>query len=334
MRPSARTLLPLAGLVGLGTIVGLALRRAPAIETRFGGLPPPGDVRAAEPDVGLATLRGTLVDHLGQPVVGAALVVERAGRPIWTFSDARGRFELAELDPGATSVAVTHEAFGARTVPALAGDEPVVLELGEPLPGAPELRRPPAHDLDGRVGGGPPGSFEGFELALLPLAPPERPGGGVPRRADLDGDGRFAVDALTAGEYELLLLPPWARGGTWPDLLSPLDHPPLRYSHPPEDDPERELELDLIAGEIAGRVLEADGRAPLEGGMITVLPVLGRDGGDAESRRLPPTRTDRDGTFRVPWLAPGRYAVELVAGGDRRRAVVVVPQGGTVDPEL
>ena len=94
------------------------------------------------------------------------------------------------------------------------------------------------------------------------------------------------------------------------------------------------LELEAISGEIAGRVQSADGRTPLQGGMVTVVPAAEEADGSADSRRFPAVRTDEQGIFRVPVVPPGRYLVEIVAGADRRRAVVEVPENGSADPEL
>ena len=336
MKPRARTLLPAAGLIALAVVAAQALRPSPPLPLSLAEAPASDRLTAPELDLGQAVLAGVVVDDLGLPVSGATLVTERAGRPIWTESDERGRFELRELDPGPVQLSIVHDDFGALERIALAGGGPVELGLGARLVPPPTVALTPRAPLAGRVLLRTAGNLEGFELAFLPVAPADRVGSGIPRRIGLDATGEFRLEALHEGEYEVALLPPWARGGTWPDLLRGWEAPAVRWTHvaaTPEGEP-RTLELVCVAGEIAGRVLSPDGERALGGAMITAVPALDEGASPAPARILPPVRSDAQGQFRIPMLPPGPYTVTLIAGSDRRQAEVRVPEAGSVDPGL
>lgn len=334
MRASARTLLPAAGLVALAIVAAQALRPSPPLPFSLAEAPPGEPLTAPELELGQAVLAGVVVDDLGLPVADATIVAERKGRPIWTESDERGRFELRELDPGPVRLSIVHDDFGALERVALAGGSPIELALGARLVSPPAFALGPRAPLTGRVLLRTAGSLEGFELAFLPVAPADRIGSGVPRRVGLDASGDFHLEALHEGEYELALLPPWARGGTWPDLLRGWESPALRYAHAAPSPPvePRTLELVCVAGEIAGRVLSPDGERALGGAMIAAVPALGEGGVHVPARILPPVRSNAQGQYLIPMLPPGRYTVTLVAGSDRRQAEVSVPEAGSVDP--
>lgn len=333
-RPRLRTLVPLIGLVGLVLVAALALRSRPPLAKTYPTAPPEDAHVGPDLELGVETLAGVLTDELGMPVAGATLVTQRAGRALWCETDERGRFSLEGLDPGPVELAIVHDEFGALELDTRAGQGPVLLRIGPRLTAPPELEPIATADFDGHVRLRGTRSLAGFELALDPVAAADEPGAGLPRRVRLTADGTFAIPALPHGTYEVRLLPPWARGGSWPNLLAPLDAEPLRWDHPPPGLDGASLELDSLAGEVAGRVFSADDDRPLAGAMITVQPVGDDETPHTPDRRIPSTRTNAEGLFRVLDLPPGRYRVELVAGGDRRAKVVRVPEQGPVDPEL
>lgn len=333
-RPRLRTLLPLVGLVGLVVVAGLALRPRPPLAGSLPAAPPDDASVGPRLELGAETLAGVLTDELGLPVPRATLVAQRAGRPIWSETDERGRFSLEGLDAGPVRLAIVHDEFGALELETRAGQGPVLLRIGPRLSPPPELEPIATAEFDGLVRLRGRRSLEGFELFLDPFAPAHEPGAGLPRRVRLAADGKFSIPDLPHGTYEVRLLPPWARGGRWPNLLEPLDAEPLRWVHPPPGLDGASIELETAAGEVAGRVLTGDGTRPLAGAMITVQPVGDDDTPRTPDRRVPAARSDAEGLFSVPDLPPGRYRVELVAGGERRARVVSVPEQGSVDPEL
>jgi len=280
--------------------------------------------------VGASLLHGRLTGPDGTPIPGASLFVLRAGRPLWTHSDGDGGFRLEGLDPGPVRVAVNSPGHPATVLEATAGPGPVDLRLEEALPPIRELRSATRSDLEGTVVATRV-DLSGFEVVLLPSASADQPGSGVPRRATCDSEGRFRLEGLAEVEYEVLLLPPRSAGGSWPDLLTPLSAPPMRYAHP--DEAGRALELVLASGEIGGRVLSAEGSGPLEGAMVVVEP-LAEDDTAIPTRPFPAARSDASGGYRIPLLPPGHYRVLLRAGREEREARVEVLPGATVDPGL
>lgn len=320
-------LIPLSGLAVVLVVAGLALRDAPPVEAEFGAPPARTDLPAPELESGEAALRGRLLGADGSPVEGATLVVVQGGRPLWTFTSGDGTFRLEEVRPGPLRLAAHAPGHMPRTFEASAGDAPVVLRMSDTLSDPPRLPDPEPADLEGRIVA-PGQDLAGCEVALLPTAAPTEPGTGVPRRTICETGGRFRFEALTPARYELLLLPPWAVGATWPDLLTPLSAPPLRIEHPSRE----ELRLPLGTGTIEGRTFDEGGR-PLVGALVVATP--NPESPETTARRhVPPTRTDGEGTFRLELLPPGLYTVTLTAGEDRRRAEVEVVAGGVSDPDF
>jgi len=113
------------------------------------------------------------------------------------------------------------------------------------------------------------------------------------------------------------VLPPWARGGTWPVLA--------RGACTAHAGGAATLELALAVGELAGELGEPSGR-PLVGALVAVSTLDARDpvGGP---QLWPPLVTDTAGKFRVELLPPGRYRVHLRAGAAARDVEVTVAEG-------
>jgi len=90
------------------------------------------------------------------------------------------------------------------------------------------------------------------------------------------------------------------------------------------DAPDHEFDISLFAdAAIAGRAIERPGGSPVAGALVEAI---GLDG----SVRLS-ARSDRDGTFRITGLPPGRYHVEGLANGwsGYARAAVSIDVGET-----
>lgn len=281
---------------------------AAAAEVRLGALESP---------LGNATLRGT-VRSAGGAAVADALVVARVGDvPAWTYTDERGGFELVGLLPGPVLLRVCARRFEVEDflVEAPADGERLLLtqELGAPAT-LPPLERA---DLVGEVS--PPWPewiVTGYEVALLPTDPLQAFGAPVPRRARVAADRSFRFEGLILGRYRLLLLPPWAAGGGWPDLAGSAA---------------RELEhtragarrvVPLEAGVVEALVADASG-APLEGALVLLHPR------DDPARIWPPLATGTDGRLSLRDLPPGTYVLEVSAGAAELRRTVEVGAGIT-----
>lgn len=270
-------------------------------------------------DEGTLELSGSVGDAAGQPAADALIVLFRSAEdesrapPVFsTRADAGGRFTLERLAPGRYRVLVSHpSAQPASFSLELPHEGQVSWQLTTPLPPLPTLPELRRGELTGQLAW-PPGlaegatatSLEGFEVLLVPAANARPLSGASERRAEADALGRFRVPALVLESYDVAVLPPWARGGSWPVLArAPLD---VRNGVP------EELVLALDCAAIEGTLLEQDGR-PLVGALVRVFSLVERDV-VGEPLIWPPAVTDSDGHFRVEHLPPGRYVVHLRAG--------------------
>ena len=329
-----QNLVPLTGLTALAVVVGLALRPLAPLEVNL-AVPPPDPVLAGPSQTfGTETLVGVVRDPQGVPLEGVTVVTQRDGQPIWAETDESGRFTLKGLDAGEGELGLIHDSYGASVLTIEAGSGPVELQLDAPL--EPILARSQIEvaDLEGQVTAGGEVSLTGFELALAPVGSPDQPGIGVPARVQIQPDGSFLVPELNHGLYEVRVVPPWASGRNWPDLLTPLGSEALRWLHPPALGAGGVLELSLVAGEVTGQAHSGETGGALAGAVVTVEPIGPDDGLNTANLLVPATRTDEEGSFRIPDLPPGRYRVRLVAGPEEREVEVQVPQGGRVDPGL
>jgi len=324
-------LIPILSLVGLAavTVVGMRAEPDPLL---LAGMPDHKELDKPGIRVGDSVLAGHVIDDEGTPVADAALFVAQEGRPLWAVTDAAGTFILRDLDAGPVVVAINHRDHEPALIETVAGPDSVELTLGGRLPEPPSIPVLYAQDLNGTVTVRGTDDLTGYEVALLPTATADRREGGLPRRVPVEADRSFLVKDLLQAEYEVLLLPPWANGGSWPDLLSGLNDPAQRYTHPSVD-PSAPSTLDLVAqaGEVAGFAHHKDDGQPLAWAMIVAIPVA-IDPGVPDQRRFPAVQSDATGAFRVRYLPPGRYLVLLAAGADRQQQEVVVPAQGAVDP--
>ncbi len=346
--------LPGAALTTLAVLALLAALGEPPPLAGFPAAPavPP----LPRPDLGLgqSELSGRVTDDSGRPVADAGLVVLVAGRLFWTWSDGAGAFRLAGLPSGPQSgpqpgqpleVAVVARGFEPAQLAATPGPEPVVLVLPRRIDPSPVLPGLQALDLRGEVRFSPLESpAEGYEVAFLPVLGLERLDAGFPRRVAVDAEGRFAVPALAPGEYEVLLLPPEARGATWPNLLAGPDGTAPRHEQPAPGSPEAgaegpsdplRLELRSRAGAVQGRLADrrrAGGASWLAGAVVRLEPIE-RDG-EVAPARVRWAVSDTDGGYLLRHVPPGRYRVSLAAGAERRVRDVLVRELTSVDPDL
>jgi hypothetical protein len=337
--------LALALLVLLG--IGLALyleRPEPPDSSLFGA------EMALTPELaplvmpgGTLELRGRVHDTDGRPTSDAFLALLRAeddasqAEPLYhAYTDGEGRFELAGLEAGTFRVLLTHPSAPPKSfalVLPVAGE--VSWELAAPLPPLPVLPELRRSSLAGRLGmpeafgAGAPSALQGFEVVLRPRPDTPLLAGACERRATSGAAGEFALGELVVAHYEVEVLPPWARGGSWPVLA--------RGALAAEAGRAGTLELLLVVGALAGELQEADGR-PLAGALVKVSALDARDP-VGQAQLWPPAVTDPAGSYRVELLPPGRYLVHLRAGSAAHDIEVVVQAGlvtavphATLDP--
>lgn len=336
-------LVPLVSLATLGVIAVLALAGEPPPVATFPEPPRVAPLPAPDLGLGSATLTGVVVDGGGRPLADAGLVVLLERRAAWTWTDAEGRFTLDELPERTVEVAIVARGFEPAQVAAVPGPTPVRLTVSRRIDPAPELPGLAAQGLVGRVTFTPLETpAEGYEVAFLPVLGVERIDAGRPARARVGEDGSYHVPDLAPGEYEVLLLPPESRGGTWPNLLAGADGAAPRHEHPapgegPTDSELDPLELDLRsrAGALGGRLSDprrSGGATWLSGALVRVEPLDAA--GRPEPARLLWTVSDAEGAWSVRHLPAGRYRVTLAAGDERRERDVIVRERARVDPDL
>lgn len=244
-------------------------------------------------------------------------------RPLaWTITDVDGNFRLDGLAAGeyrAILMQVGHEhANLALTVPAQA---PVEWSLGEPLEPVPELPELSRSPLPGIVRSDGSISLADYEVVLRPAPGTDPLSGALVRRSAVDGEGRFAFEGLVHGDYSADLLPPWARGGSWPSLRS------LSFNHPSTPAGSAELELTFHPALIVGRLRDASDRA-VEGALVQLWSVAD------EHRLWPSVETDRDGAFRLEGLPAGSFVVRVRAGAAAIERIVDLAEGEEVELAL
>lgn len=292
----------------------------------------------AGPELGLgsATLRGRILGADGEPLAEASLFATVRGRPLWTVTAANGEFQLHGVDPGELDLSVLGRGYQALQTQVFVDGSSIDLQLtAKPLV-APILADPTQADLLGAVelslGRTDP---EGYEVYLEPMNAPDELGGPIPRRAQVDDDGSFQVPDLIHGSYHLRLLPPYAAGGSWPDLLTGLDEPPLEFEH---NRPLAGLRLLSRAGELAGTALSRpspnEDARPIEGALLRAEPTTSQNPEEHNPSILPAVTSNVQGHWLLRDLAPGRYRIYLTAGGENRETVVTIPPGTRVDPGL
>jgi hypothetical protein len=313
--------------VGLGIAFGWANARFGAPPAELPSFTPanPPTFEPLAPPLGEEQLTGRVLSADGEPLVEAAVYTRAFLVPRWAYTDEAGRFEIDDL-PSAelelTVLAWPHPIGRFRVRPG----EPVELRLEPPVPPPPSLPDVPRRALAGRVlgAGSAWGDPNGYEVVFRPALPPDALQAPVERRIATDASGAFEIRDLALGSYRVSVLPSWAGGGTWPDLAASWSQVlELAPSAPAE------LEIQLAAGAIEGRLFGDPTQKPIEGAFCLVVRA------DDPTRIWPPVVSSSEGRFRVRCLPPGRYLLGVHAGGAALADVPVEVRAGELSrPEL
>jgi protocatechuate 3,4-dioxygenase beta subunit len=226
-------------------------------------------------------LTGRVVDTYGQPVTGARV---RLGSSPWgggsTTTDEAGSFRLENVEPGVYRLTAEAEEHGAATL-----DE--VQVASAPVDGL-DLRLLPMGSISGRVLG-----VELDELARLRVVAGSASEGVQWRTAVVDYQGRYRIERLAPGAWL---------------VQATLEGDGRRAERRVEVEAGRkaQLDLELEAGLFLSGIVLRDDEPVVAAG----IQVLGLD-----VARQGSARSDYLGRFRVGGLAPGRYRVEVQAGG-------------------
>jgi hypothetical protein len=298
--PFLKLAIPLGTLAALAIGYGIQrLTRAPDPPLNI-QRPPPTTFRKLEPPVHGHALAGKVSAPTGEGLERALVWLRSGDEPSFTWTDAKGEFRFDDLGPGpwpAKVVALGHEPLD-LVLPESPTPAAIALQkaYGPPPKLAPLERAP----LTGRIALPQGFDAKGYQLVLQPDAPTSIDSA-LPRRVECDAQGAFALDDLIVARYELRVLPAWARGGSWPDLLDPAEH---EFTHRAGAN---ELVLHLAFGTLAGTLLDAGG-VPVEGALVELA--LAADSG----RLWIPEATDAAGKFVLGPLPRGRYALTIHAG--------------------
>lgn len=253
------------------------------------------------------SIAGRVVGAGGAPIagarVGAAIVVpNRAAKDAdlhpaaSDVTEADGTFLLEGLDPGSYDVIATdddHAPASARSV--AIGATGVTLRLGD----AGSIRGV-VRDAAGR----PAPAFS--VIVTRPRGPLEKEP--IATRSFLDADGRYEVEGLAPGDYEVVA----AALGSAPSAIAKAAIP---------DPPGAPITLDLSLSKgvaLRGTVTDRETKQPIAGARVSVEGVLE---GAAGVPLLASAVTDAKGAFDLQGLAPGLRSLTASAEGHHTRIV-------------
>ena len=308
LRPKLRRLLPWTPwlLFASWGLLSLFVRWSdPARPDHFeGALSGAEDLRPVADPYGTERLEGTVVGAGGGTIEDALVFVRGETSSSWDRTDRAGHFELERLHAPPWRVIVVgrgHEPRSFDVADRSGGATTFALDVAIEEP--PDFPARESSPLVGRIQSTLlPAGAGGFEVYLRPISPLDELGTAFPRRALTAADGTFRVDGLDHGRYEVLVLPPWAVGGTWPDVVAATEFSGL--VHPLA---EGTLVVPLAMGSVSGRLVDERGTF-LEGALVMIEAALD------PSRVWPPITSDADGAFRFDALPPGSYVLRARAG--------------------
>ena len=256
--------------------------------------------------------------HVYPPIApaGEARPLKRA------HTNADGRFELGGLYAGEYRAILLKTGFPNTSVSVSIPSNEVRWHVGEPfgpIETLPDMQRANLRGQVWRARADDAHSLIDYEVLLQPAAGVHELSGAVPRRAKIDPSGAFAVEGLVTAPYQLSVLPPWGRGGSWP-FLARQDHEHTT------DGAQTVVMVELVSAELSG-VLRDPKRRPIEGALIKLWP-------EGSPKRIwPAESTDADGAFRVRDLAPGPYRLRVRAGAAQLERVLELGPGETLKLE-
>ncbi len=308
---------PYLGLV----VLGLAIAVRSAEHDGLGLLsipdPPVLDLEGYEPSPHAHSVSGQVLAMEGVPLAEVLVMTQSEGELIWTHSDLEGRFELTNLDAGPLTVTLARRAQDRRTYEVVAPNAQLELLYDPPVSEPPTLPEIEESELTGEILAAIAGrGLLGYEVQLIPVLPPETIGAPIPVRTLVGADRRFLFSKLLHGEYRLRLLPPWAVGGTWPNLIGE-DQGVIVHGAA-----SKTLALQQSCGEISGRLIDVEGDEVV-GALVRVTPK------DRTDRPWIPVLSSASGQFQVLDLPPGLYSLRVEAGEDRYIEEVRVHPGET-----
>jgi hypothetical protein len=314
---------PLLGLVALVAMVAWRVLDEPGFSLPPFPDPPEVTIPQFELPRGSARVAGRVRGGDGHVLVDALVSLRAGAEPLWTYTDSEGRFELTDVPPGPARVTVLARRFLTHEFDVVAPNEDLALDLTEAVAPTPVLPPLVRASLEGAVVPALPGrAVAGYEVLLTPAEPPERFGAPVERRAAVGADRSFRFDELIVGEYRVTVLPPWAAGGSWPNLTATAARTHLHSL----GSAGRPLELEASAGEIEARLVDPSGAGVF--GALALLHPAGRP-----DRPWPPVTSAEDGTVVLTDVPPGAHRLVLVAGEERRELLVQVSAGATLELE-
>ncbi len=259
--------------------------------------------------VGPHLLRGVVVDSTGAPAPDVFISGRIGVRIVGAFTDEQGTFLLEDLPAGELDLLLARSVLphGSAQLTVPTGSD-VRLELppeSEDLPTLPRIER---SALEARLEL-PFGDLpEDYEIAFLPLRTEATGGssratapgldGAVQRRVDVGPYGKLRVEDLAHGSYLVVVLPPWAKGGSWPHLLErPVEH---RGTTGP-------VKLRAQSGELRGELLDGRGE-PVVGAAVHLRSA------DRPQQVWPLESSSSTGAFRFTDLPGGSYRLAVTAG--------------------
>jgi len=325
-----RRLVPwLAALVLLATVLAWKLGRPAALdESLFDVTLTQQPMEPLALPVHGRELAGRITTSAGRPAADALVVLERA-KPFESgpaplrgeYTDEQGAFRFEELAEGTYRVVLQHASAPPRSfTTSVPAEGEVTWALAEPLAPIEPMPTLARGALTGRVtlpaGLAPRADLAGHELVLAPVPETHPLAGAAVRRVACDAEGRFALPDLVLADYEVRVLPPWASGGSWPELAR------ARCAHRADG---TELALELAVGTLAGTLVEPPERA-LVGALVRLTSLSARDV-LGRPQLWPPAVTDAQGRFRSGLLPVGRYLLHARAGEGEQDVEVEVRAG-------
>jgi hypothetical protein len=315
LRPFLKLAIPLGTLGALALAYGIQ-RLTQKTDPEIPLVPPEATVfPKLEPPRHGHKLAGLVTKLAGDKLDGTLVWLRSGDEGSFAYTDAQGAFRFDELGEGpwpAKVVALGYEPLEIVLQDTGAAQTIALTKSYGPPPDLAALERLP---LAGHIAVSESFDASHFEVVLLPDHP-ERIDSALPRRCECDAKGAFHIDDLMVAHYTLRVLPAWARGGSWPDLLAGVGTSGAHeFTHAKGAG---DLVLQLALGTIEGTLSEEirlgpDGqplRAPHDVAVEGALIELSAEGG----RAWPPQASDAAGKFVFHALPPGNYELTARAG--------------------